>query len=60
MASSIVLVHNHPSGNLNPSKADISFTHKVNECANLFGIALLDHIIISNEGYISLKEMKII
>lgn len=60
MASSIVLVHNHPSGNLNPSKADISFTNKVNECANLFGIALLDHIIISNEGYISLKEMKII
>lgn len=60
MANSIVLVHNHPSGNLNPSKADINFTNRVNECSKLFDIALLDHLIISNEGYVSLKEMQII
>lgn len=60
LATSIILVHNHPSGNLKPSKADISFTNKVYECAKLFDITLLDHIIVSNEGYISLKEKKII
>lgn len=60
MASSIILAHNHPSGNLKPSKADIRFTQKIGECAKLFTIELLDHLIISNEGYVSLKEMKII
>lgn len=60
MASSIVLVHNHPSGNLKPSKADIIFTNKIEECAKLFDITLLDHLIVSNDGYVSLKEMKII
>lgn len=60
MANSIVLVHNHPSGNLNPSKADINFTNRVNECSKMFDIVLLDHLIISNEGYVSLKEMQII
>ena len=57
MANSIILVHNHPSGNLKPSKADILFTKKINENAKLFDITLLDHIIISNKGYISLKEI---
>lgn len=60
MASSIILAHNHPSGNLKPSKADIRFTQKIDECAKLFSIELLDHLIISNDGYVSLKEMKII
>ena len=57
MANSIILVHNHPSGNLKPSNADILFTQKINENAKLFYITLLDHIIISNKGYISLKEI---
>lgn len=57
MANSIILVHNHPSGNLKPSKADILFTKKINENAKLFDITLLDHIIISDKGYISLKEI---
>ena len=57
MANSIILVHNHPSGNLKPSNADILFTQKINENAKLFDITLLDHIIISNKGYISLKEI---
>ncbi|MBQ9012186.1 MAG: DNA repair protein RadC [Bacilli bacterium] len=57
MANSIILVHNHPSGNLKPSKADILFTKKINENVKLFDITLLDHIIISDKGYISLKEI---
>lgn len=57
MANSIILVHNHPSGNLKPSKADILFTKKINENAKQFDITLLDHIIVSDKGYISLKEI---
>lgn len=60
MASSIVLVHNHPSGNLSPSKADINFTNKVNEYSSVFNIQLLDHVIVSNNDFVSLKEKGII
>lgn len=56
MANSIILVHNHPSGTLVPSKEDINFTKKVIECSELFNIQVLDHIIITNDGYVSLKE----
>ncbi len=56
MASSIILVHNHPSGNLTPSKQDILFTTKIKEYAKIFNIELLDHIIIGKNDYISLKE----
>ena len=58
LASSIILVHNHPSGNLNPSRGDIEFTNKIYEYSKIFGIELLDHIIIGNNNYISLKEQK--
>lgn len=58
MASSIILVHNHPSGSLIPSKQDIKFTKHIEEYANIFEISLLDHIIIANNNYISLKEEK--
>ena len=58
MANSIILVHNHPSGNLKPSNADILFTQKINENAKLFDITLLDHIIISNKK-INLNKNKI-
>lgn len=60
MASSIILVHNHPGGSLLPSKADINFTYKINEYSKVFDINLLDHIIVSNAGYVSLKEKRII
>lgn len=56
LASGIILVHNHPSGNLKPSKCDIEFTNKICEYSKIFGIELLDHIIIGNNNYISLKE----
>ncbi len=56
MAHSIILVHNHPSGTLIPSKQDINFTKEIYEKAKIFNINLLDHIIIANNNYISLKE----
>ena len=56
MAHAIILVHNHPSGTLSPSKQDINFTNKVSEMCKIFNVTLLDHIIIANNKYISLKE----
>jgi len=53
---SIVLVHNHPSGNLSPSQADINFTQKMAKICNLIDISLLDHLIIAKKDYYSLKE----
>lgn len=58
MASSIILVHNHPSGSLIPSKQDIRFTKHIDEYSSIFDMQLLDHIIIANNNYISLKEEK--
>ena len=55
-ASSIILVHNHPSGNLKPSQADIKLTNKMKEAGNLLEIPVLDHIIFSNEGYLSFAD----
>ena len=58
LAYGIILVHNHPSGSLNPSSEDIKLTKKVNEFAKNFDIVLLDHIIIANNKYVSMKELK--
>lgn len=58
MANAIIIVHNHPSGSLNPSKNDILFTRKVYDYAKIFDIELLDHIIIASNQYVSLKELK--
>ena len=55
-AVSIILCHNHPSGSLKPSKADESLTKKIQEAAQLFDIKVLDHIIVSNEGYYSFAD----
>lgn len=55
-AVSIILLHNHPSGDPTPSKEDILITRRVIEAGNLIGIELLDHIIIGNNCYISLRE----
>lgn len=56
----ILLIHNHPSGNPNPSRADIQISKKVMEAGEMIDIHLLDHIIIGDHSYISLKEQKII
>ena len=55
-ASSIILVHNHPSGNLKPSQADIKLTNKMKEAGSLLEIPILDHIIFSDEGYLSFAD----
>lgn len=59
-ATSIMLVHNHPSGNLKPSKQDEELTYKIKEGGKLLDIVLLDHLIISNEGYFSMQDEGII
>ena len=53
LASGIILVHNHPSGNLKPSVQDTDLTRRVREACNLFGIRLLDHLIITPHSYYS-------
>lgn len=55
-ASAVILAHNHPSGNLNPSKADISVTKKIVECGKFLDIPVLDHIIITNKSYTSMAD----
>lgn len=56
LAAYIILVHNHPSGNLEPSDADILLTHRLISAGRITGIEVLDHIIISSEGHASFKE----
>ncbi len=56
MASGIIVVHNHPSGNLNPSIQDDKLTRKLRDGATLLDIRLLDHIIISHNGYYSYSD----
>ncbi len=56
LASSIILCHNHPSGQSMPSEADISLTKKIKESANIMDIALLDHIIVTEGGYYSFAD----
>lgn len=56
MAVSIVLTHNHPSGNLKPSRADEELTMKIKQAASYLDIRLLDHIIVSGEGYYSFAD----
>ncbi|MCW3467911.1 RadC family protein [Chitinophaga nivalis] len=55
-ATRLVLCHNHPSGNLRPSQADIRITHKIKEVGQLFDMEILDHIIVAETGYCSLAE----
>lgn len=53
----IVLIHNHPSGDPLPSREDISTTKRIKEAGNIIGISLIDHIIIGDNKYISLKQI---
>lgn len=58
-AASIILAHNHPSGDTTPSKEDISITRRIKDGGDLLGIELLDHLIIGDD-YTSLKEKGIV
>ena len=53
-ANKFILVHNHPSGDVTPSKEDIEFTKRMKICAKLLEVILLDHIIIGSEKYKSI------
>jgi DNA repair protein RadC len=55
-AASIILVHNHPTGDPTPSREDIEFTRRFAKCGDLIGIELLDHIVLGNGHFQSLKE----
>ena len=59
-SASIIICHNHPSGDATPSSEDINVTKRLKECGKLIGIDLLDHIIIGDGKYISLKEKGIL
>lgn len=59
-AVSIILLHNHPSGDPTPSREDLLITKRIKEAGSLIGIELLDHIIIGNNCYISFAEQELI
>ncbi|MGA1977415.1 MAG: DNA repair protein RadC [Bacteroidales bacterium] len=56
LASGIIVCHNHPSGNLNPSESDAKITQKIKEAGSLMDIQLLDHLIISEKDYYSFAD----
>ena len=55
-ATGIIVAHNHPSGSLKPSEADKDMTDKIKQAGKLFGITLIDHFIITSEGFYSFSE----
>ena len=55
-AASIICLHNHPSGDPTPSREDIEVTKRLVECGRIIGIEVLDHIIIGDHKFVSLKE----
>jgi DNA repair protein RadC len=59
-ASAIILVHNHPSGDPSPSRADVEVTQAIHEAARSLGIALHDHIIVGRQGHASFKALGLI
>lgn len=56
LATAIILSHNHPSGNLTPSDADINLTRKFRDFGNMIGVRVLDHIILTPNGYMSFAD----
>jgi DNA repair protein RadC len=55
-ASHLILSHNHPSGNLRPSEADRKLTDKIKQAARLIDMEVIDHIIVSDQGYYSFAD----
>jgi DNA repair protein RadC len=56
-AASIILIHNHPSGNCDPSAEDISITRQLKDCGQLMGIPVRDHLIIGRNSFVSLRAL---
>jgi DNA repair protein RadC len=59
-AKSLILVHNHPSGDPEPSEADVEVTKQIKKAGDLLGVSLLDHIIIGSKDYISFHDKEIV
>ncbi|MGN3973948.1 RadC family protein [Tsuneonella sp. SYSU-LHT278] len=59
-ATAMILVHNHPSGNPEPSRADIEITRRIAEAGRLLGIVVHDHVIVGRQGHVSLKAKGLI
>ena len=59
-ATALILVHNHPSGNPEPSRADIQITQRIAEAGRLLGITVHDHVIVGSEGHVSLRAKGLI
>lgn len=55
MAKKVILAHNHPSGNTNPSKSDIELTKQIEKMLSLFGAELIDHIILTENNFYSIE-----
>ena len=55
-SSCLILAHNHPSGNLQPSEADLKITRKIKDAGTLLDIPVLDHLILSQDGYMSMAD----
>ncbi|HEY0655576.1 MAG TPA: JAB domain-containing protein [Chryseosolibacter sp.] len=55
-ASAVILAHNHPSGNLTPSKADTDLTRRLSDAGKIIDIEVVDHIILTRDGYYSFAE----
>lgn len=58
-ATAIILVHNHPSGDPSPSRADIDMTRKIVDAARPLGVTVLDHIIVGRDGHASFKQLRL-
>jgi DNA repair protein RadC len=55
-AASIIIIHNHPSGNPHPSSDDLALTARLKEAGDILGIPVVDHIVLGDENYYSFKE----
>ncbi len=60
LAAAVIFVHNHPSGDTEPSPDDVNLTRRLVEAGELLGIPVLDHIIVGDKGYLSLKSRNLI
>ena len=59
-AAAIIVCHNHPSGNCEPSDEDISVTHNLERAGEIMGIALIDHVIVCRDSYFSFADNKML
>lgn len=56
LASGVIFIHNHPSGNLHPSREDEMLTKRIKDALSIFGVRLLDSLIITDESYYSMTD----